>query len=658
MSHLDSSKGREDGLRERLLSHQFALPSSAWGDMQGRLEEAALLANDDYLRTTTTAQEFALPASAWEGMQRLLDQQPISSSADSESEQQTAADAALRARLQNATLALPASAWADMQKQLNAEQQAAADAELRARLQNSIFALPASAWADMQNQLGAEQQAAADAELSARLQTTAFATPATAWDDMQSRLQAADAQQEKRKRRFFAFGFFALAALCLFSTLWYTLPSDSQKETPKTPNDNTAAYEAPVVVAQQQNSSTAQQSTAANLSNNTQNASLFSNSTQQSSLRSSAPLRGTNKTASLLRNTNSREGSLLPSNSQGNKLRLPLLLPASQLAPSMPLAANSEDKSSSPTSSDNSNNSSPQIADNSENVDNNSSSNNANSLCVLPALEPQLHTSDAIAEVSPATQTDPISLGTENDNHSPVQVNLAFGLSQKLMATSMKSSTTLVLGAGITYQPSARHKFIVGAQFKQVLTDGGVFAPSTTPSILSENPAREVYNGSLLVDNSYKAKIHHLKRVSMVEIPILYQYQVNRKHGIQAGVKLAAITHIETRQETPFAEPLSASQIDKNDVGIEQFSLSALIGYEYKINRNCALELQYSLGFVNMMYSAQQKHKPYTSFWGQDAKEGNIMLLLADSPTEGAILVEAPERLFNSDLQLSLKYSF
>lgn len=646
MSHFDSHKEREDGLRDKLLSKEFALPASAWDDMQGRLDEAALLANDEYVRTALQTHEFALPALAWGSMDDLLDQHDTESVSDSEAQAQAAADAALSVRLQAAALSLPASAWADMQQRLDIAQQSTADSALRARLENSVFALPATAWSDMQMRLNAEQQAHVDESLRQHLQTAQFAPPALAWDDMQTRLQLAEAQQQKR-RRFAAFAFSTLAALCLFSTLWYCLPEgdNSHQQAPQYHDNssqpipsqhNAAHYEAPNTVAQTQQPSTSDghASTASNAIAH-QNASLFSNSTYTPSTRS----------------------SLRPSHStlRSNKLRLPLLLPpttpssttnSSSIAPSTPqplAAVDMQDKQNS--------------ANDVVEVDRSP----AAPVYTLATLEPQVLSTQGGDEnvVLPEDAAPAIALGGDNTAlNSPLQINLAVGLSQKLMATSMRSSTTLVLGAGITYAPSAKHKIIVGAQFKQILTDGGVFAPSTTPSILSENPARELTTGSMVVDNGYKANVHHLKRVNMLEIPILYQYQPHRRHGVQAGVKLAAVTHIETRQETPFAQPLSTSQVDKKDIGIEQFSLSATLGYEYKFNRNCALELQYSLGMVNMMYNAQQKYKPYTSFWGQDAQAGNIMLLLADSPTEGATLVEAPERLFNSDLQLSLKYSF
>ena len=643
MSHFDSHKEREDGLRDKLLSKEFALPASAWDDMQGRLDEAALLANDEYVRTALQTHEFALPALAWGSMDDLLDQQNTESVSDSEAQAQAAA--ALSMRLQAAALSLPASAWADMQQKLDIAQQSAADSALRARLENSVFALPATAWSDMQMRLNAEQQAHVDESLRAQLQTAQFAPPALAWDDMQTRLQLAEAQQQKRRRRFAAFAFSTLAAFCLFSTLWFCLPegnNNSQQPAPSHDNShqpipsqhNAAHYEAPNTVAQTQQPtpSDAHASKASNAIAH-QNASLFNPSTYTPSTRS----------------------SLRPSHNalRSNKLRLPLLLPpttsssttnSSSIAPSapQPLAA-ADDKQNSASDA----------------VE--TAPHNAAPVYALATLEPQPLPTQGGDEnvVLPEDAAPAIALGGDNTAlNSPLQINLAVGLSQKLMATSMRSSTTLVLGAGITYAPSAKHKIIVGAQFKQILTDGGVFAPSTTPSILSENPARELTTGSMVVDNGYKANIHRLKRVNMVEMPILYQFQPHRRHGIQAGVKLAAVTHVETRKETPFAQPLSTSQIDKNDIGIEQFSLSATLGYEYKFNRNCALELQYSLGMVNMMYNAQQKYKPYTSFWGQDAQAGNIMLLLADSPTEGATLVEAPERLFNSDLQLSLKYSF
>ena len=148
--------------------------------------------------------------------------------------------------------------------------------------------------------------------------------------------------------------------------------------------------------------------------------------------------------------------------------------------------------------------------------------------------------------------------------------------------------------------------------------------------------------------------IIELRRLDILELPIAYVHQAAPKHFISAGVKLGWIANVTAYD--PSSDNLVG--LEQKHTHVSWFDAGLTLGYEWKFSKNWAANVQYNLGFVNLTYPAQQKHKAYQSVIDQpNNNSGDVYLMLADKGNQTTML-EVPEKLYNTDLQLALRYSF
>jgi hypothetical protein len=569
---------------------------------------------DDALRNKLNSHEFKLPPLAWDNMQSRLDDM---TSAD--------ADADLRQKVSMHELAPPAFAWDKMQNLLDHAQPPNADELLRQKVAQQQFALPAFAWETMQTAL---DQTTADQQLQQATADYQFVMPADAWANMQSKLDALE--DKKRRRKIIAAWCWraAFVGLLLGSTatiLWY---ANSDKPTDETPSEHKAN------IANHHNNSNANANIAnANVANLMQ-INVFD--VISSSFIKSATLFNNNSTQQPT-NTNTRRTNI----------------GTTQVLASTN-AASSNSANPSDNNIDNSQNNSIVAVENNPNNTLADNSNNTKSIDNIENKYLDLPTIALAAKQEPNLNTDPIALG--KSVQSPFKGSIWVGVNAKLLEKANVVSVTPVVGIGTTYQLNAHHKLMAGVQFKQILTQGGAFVPNIAPMVLNENPTERAENFMATTSDTPTPDIYQLQKMNLIEIPLGYHYQISRKHAVQIGTKLGIVAGVRSKRMKP--QEMPTTHLNRHDVGIGLLNMGATLAYEHRINKNWSLNIQYTAGFSNLMYSAQQKYKPYASFWDTEANKGNVFLLIADNKPAPPVLVEAPEKMFNNDLMLSLRFNF
>ena len=583
-------------LRQKLDKNEFLLPASAWDDMQARLDEVAITQSitqsDEALRQQVAAHNLPPPAFAWDNMQAMLTQADIDKS-----------DEALRQQVASQNFAPPAFAWDDMQTALDKAQPTNTESQLRQQVAQHQWTLPAFAWAQLDNQLETQS-------LQEKVASHQFQLPRNAWDNMEQKLNLAT-QRRKRKAIFWYSA--AAASLLLFTTaaIYYCQPSTANPQ----PNQ----------LANQQN-------------NNTDSNSNNLNTHPLSSL----IINSVTKSLPLFNNsTYSNQGTVT------NTVANPQII-----SPSAAIAQQ------------NNNNNNNNLANTKTNTNNtNTYSANTdlatNANLIAETCLPVIHVPTINAQPLSNHQfiQDPILI--EKGQPSPWQANVWIGLATKIVQGSNKVAVSPVIGIGATYQIAAHNKFVVGLQYKQISPQGS-FGDGLTAALIDNNPVQEANRNNsinLVPDASDEptADIYQLNKINMIELPLAYHYQVNKKHAFQVGTKIGFVANIMTSRQNPQQTP--AMTLNRYDVGIGVVNMAGTLAYEYRFNRNMALNVQYTAGFSNLMASAQRKYRAYGSFWGQDAAEGQVYMLLADNKPAPPVLVQTPEKMLNNDLQVALRFN-
>jgi hypothetical protein len=513
----------------------------------------------------------------------------------------TQSDEALRQQVAAQNLPPPTYAWDDMRQQLDQIQQPNPEIQLREQVAQHQWTMPAFAWEQLDNQLETQSLQEKVAEHQHQL-------PANAWAKMEQQLDI-DARRRKRKA---VFWWSAAAASLLLLT---TATVYNYQPTANPVNTNTTQ------IASNQNGNN--QNTNNNLSpliinSVTKSLQLFNNSTYSNQGHVANPQIISPNAPIAAQNNNSK-------------------LPKANLANTSKVKANTN------------------LANNAKaNID---KANTTAETC-LPTIN--------VATISPQPLSnnqfieEPIFL--EKGRPSPWQANVWAGIATKIVQGSNKVALSPVIGIGATYQIDAHNKFVVGLQYKQISPQGS-FAEGLATTLIDYNPAQEAarnnnHSMNLMADANDEptADIYQLNKINMIEVPIAYHYQVNKKHAFQVGTKIGFIANINTTRQKPQQTP--ALKLNRYDVGIGVVNMAATLAYEYRFNRSFALNVQYTAGFSNLMSSAQKKYRAYGSFWGQDAAAGQVYMLLADNKPAPPVLIQTPEKMLNNDLQLSLRFNF
>lgn len=587
-------------LRQKLDNNEFLLPASAWDDMQARLDEVAITNSDEALRQQVAAQNLPPPAFAWDNMQAMLEQANIDKS-----------DEALRQQVASQNFPPPAFAWDDMQATLDKVQPSSTENQLRQQVAQHQWTLPAFAWAQLDNQLETQS-------LQEKVVSHQFQMPSNAWDNMEQKLNLA-AQRRKRKAIFWYCA--AAASLLFFTTtaIYYGQPTTTNTQPNQLANN------------QNNNNQNENQLTSLIINSITKSLPLFNNSTYSN--------QGTVTNTVANPQIISPSAAIAQQNNDNNSF-------ANTKANTNNIKANSANTNLANTNLANTNSANTNLA------------NHANPIaeaCLpvihLPTISPQPLSNHQFIE-------EPILI--EKGSLSPWQANVWIGLTTKVLQGSNKVAVSPVIGIGATYQIDAHNKFVAGLQYKQISPQGS-FSDGLTTTFIDNNPAQEANRNNSMnlvadANDEPKADIYQLNKINMIELPLAYHYQINKKQAVQIGTKVGFIANISASRQNP--QQMPALTLNRYDVGIGVVNMAATLAYEYRFNRNMAINVQYTAGFSNLMASAQRKYRAYGSFWGQDAAAGQVYMLLADNKPAPPILVQTPDKMLNNDLQVALRFNF
>lgn len=235
-------------------------------------------------------------------------------------------------------------------------------------------------------------------------------------------------------------------------------------------------------------------------------------------------------------------------------------------------------------------------------------------------------------------------IGNElNTKKSPLKASIFGGASAKVYGATKDFSVMPFAGVSASYRIAKHHGIQTGVQYKSI---GNV----------TQNSNGQLDPTSLNYSNTVA-----IKRIDLLEIPLVYQFHPHPKYNIQAGVKGAWLMNTET------TDP-ELNQLSNAEMGISDFDFSLLLGMEYCFNEHWAVGVQYSLGLINLTKGASTMHQEEiqaTRDAGNDPQYNIQSLdqngeLLVPVSTESAPnqSMKIPNQLRNNDVQLLLKYTF
>jgi hypothetical protein len=235
-------------------------------------------------------------------------------------------------------------------------------------------------------------------------------------------------------------------------------------------------------------------------------------------------------------------------------------------------------------------------------------------------------------------------IGDELDTKkSPLKASVFGGASAKVYGSTKDFSVMPFAGVSASYRIAKHHGIRTGVQYKSI---GNV----TQNSKLQTEPATAMYSNTGTI-----------KRIDLLEIPLVYQFHPHPKCNIQTGVKGAWLMNTET------TDP-ELNNLSNTEMGISDFDFSLLLGMEYCFNEHWAVGMQYSLGLLNLTQGASDMHKeevqatrdagadPMYNIQSLD-NNGELIVPINTETVQNQSL-KVPNQLRNNDVQLLLRYTF
>ena len=153
--------------------------------------------------------------------------------------------------------------------------------------------------------------------------------------------------------------------------------------------------------------------------------------------------------------------------------------------------------------------------------------------------------------------------------------------------------------------------------------------------------------------NSYS-----LKRVDMLELPLRYNFHLNKHLAFNAGLKYTYLINVESVNSSFSADRIG---LDRHDIGL-------MMGVEVSINKHWSILLNYNYGLFNLSQSATDRFNDMNisdQIAGVDLVKKHSLLLgdneiynHVETQNNTHALIRLPENLRNSDLNLSIRYKF
>ncbi|MBL4650772.1 MAG: PorT family protein [Aureispira sp.] len=230
-----------------------------------------------------------------------------------------------------------------------------------------------------------------------------------------------------------------------------------------------------------------------------------------------------------------------------------------------------------------------------------------------------------------------------NIKKSPLKVSIFGGASAKLYRSTKDFSVMPFAGVSASYRIAKHHGIRTGVQYKSM-------------GNLTQNSSLQLDSGTGIYSNTAT-----IKRIDLLEIPLVYQFHPHPKYNIQTGVKGAWLMNTETTNP-------ELNNLSNAEMGISDFDFSLLLGMEYCFNDHWAVGVQYSLGLINLTKGAADLHQeevqatmdaeidPQYNIQSLD-DNGELMVPVSTGNVQNQSL-KVPNQLRNNDVQLLLKYTF
>lgn len=230
-----------------------------------------------------------------------------------------------------------------------------------------------------------------------------------------------------------------------------------------------------------------------------------------------------------------------------------------------------------------------------------------------------------------------------NTKKSPLKASIFGGASAKVYGATKDFSVMPFAGVSASYRLAKHHGIQAGVQYKSM---GNLTQNSNTEA----NPLGINYSNTA-----------NIKRIDLLEIPLVYQFHPHPKYNIQAGVKGAWLMNTETTNP-------ELNHLSNAEMGISDFDFSLLLGMEYCFNDHWAVGVQYSLGLIDLTKGASTMHQEEvqaTIDAGNDPnyniqsldQNGELLVPVSTESTPNQSM-KVPNQLRNNDVQLLLKYTF
>lgn len=231
-----------------------------------------------------------------------------------------------------------------------------------------------------------------------------------------------------------------------------------------------------------------------------------------------------------------------------------------------------------------------------------------------------------------------------NTKKSPLKASIFGGASAKVYGSTKDFSVMPFAGASASYRIAKHHGIQAGVQYKSM---GNL---NQNSNLQQEPGATGNYSNTAAI-----------KRIDLLEIPLVYQFHPHPKYNIQTGVKGAWLMNTETTN-------VELNNLSNAEMGISDFDFSLLLGMEYCFNDHWAVGVQYSLGLVNLTKGASDMHDEEiqaTRDAGNDPQyniqsldnNGELIVPVSTESTANQSM-KVPDQLRNNDVQLLLKYTF
>ena len=153
--------------------------------------------------------------------------------------------------------------------------------------------------------------------------------------------------------------------------------------------------------------------------------------------------------------------------------------------------------------------------------------------------------------------------------------------------------------------------------------------------------------------NSYS-----LKRVDMLELPLRYNFHLNKHLAFNAGLKYTYLINVESVN----------SNFSADRIGLDRHDLGLMMGVEVSINKHWSILLNYNYGLFNLSQSATDRFNDINitdQLAGVDLVKKHSLLLgnneiynHVETQNNTHSLIRLPENLRNSDLNISIRYKF